>query len=147
MTPLSRGEGREKHLWPPGLGAWGSRVYHSVFTDRKPSEHQRKLLRVTLQAWLTHPSELFAYLLFSSFILLSFAALVMGHPQGLKSLGYSFLFGFAWFSWMAYVVYFLPPSFRLAQFLRGFGPWAAVMLSYNLLKTLIPAVNSSRNDL
>jgi len=147
MKPLSRGEAREPVGRLPAQWGRGFGYCRSLFKGGRPTDRQRKLLRVTLRAWLTHPSELFATLLFAGFMLLSFVVLLLGHPQGFKSLGYSFLYGFAWFLWMGYVVYFLSPSFRLMQFLRSFGPWIAVMLSYNLLRTLIPAVNSTRNDL
>lgn len=108
----------------------------------KPSEACRKVFR----AWLTHPSEFLACVVFILFILLSIAAWRLARPGALESLQFSVLYGAGWFLWMAYVVYFLPETSRVLQFLRGFGPWLAVMLSYNWVRYLIPAVHPGRYD-
>lgn len=100
-----------------------------------------------LRSWMTYPSEFLACLTFLSFILLSLVTWGLGRAWALESLRDSLLYGGVWFAWMAYVVYFMPPSFRPLQFIRGFGPWVAVMLSYNWVRYLIPAVHPGRYDL
>lgn len=102
--------------------------------------------RRILGQWLTHPAEFFACGIFLLFIVLSLATWLLGRPWAMESLRYSMVYGIAWFLWMAYVIYFMPASSRLLQFLRGFGPWVAVMLSYNWARFLIPAIHPSQFD-
>ena len=133
--------------WRPGRWA-------AYFFERKaglfhPSGHPtnaKQVRRKVIGAFLTHPSEFFACVVFLFFILLSLITWGLGRQWALESLRYSLLYGTGWFLWMTYAAFFMPSSSRFLQFLRGFGPWVAVMLSYNWVRFLIPAVHPSRFD-
>jgi membrane-associated phospholipid phosphatase len=142
-----------KWKFPPGVPHWlhsaagyffGRRpeVFDSQGFPERPSEVRRK----TFRQWLTHPAEFFACAIFLLFILLSLTAWALGRPWAMESLRYSFVYGLAWLLWMGYAIYFMPSSSRFLQFLRGFGPWVAVMLSYNWARFLIPAIHPSQFD-
>lgn len=142
----------QKHGWN-SLQVGAARL-RRVFPGRQPREFDLsgfplsapKAWQKALKSWLTHPSEFFACLTFFLFIFLSLVTWGLGRSWALESLRYSLVYGALWFAWMAYVVYFLPASSRFMQLLRDFGPWVAVMLSYNWVRYLIPAVHPTRYD-
>lgn len=116
----------------------------AISSDRKPSG--REVIGEIRSSWRTHPAEFLASAIFLWFGLLSVVVLILGRPGGWESLRYSLTYGGLWFLWMLYVIHYLPASARAIQFLRGFGPWVAVMLSYNWVRFLIPAVHPSLFD-
>jgi len=142
----------QKQGWHP-IPKWGEGL-RRLFSPRPPKNFDPsgfplsapKAWQKALRAWMTHPSEFLACLIFLLFIFLSLVTWGLGRAWAWESLRYSLGYGVLWFLWMAYVVYFLPRSSRTLQFVRDFGPWVAVMLSYNWVRYLIPAVHPSLFD-
>lgn len=102
--------------------------------------------RTVLAHWLLHPAESLASVLFVLFLTMSLTTLHGGSPESYWSLRYSALYGLVWVLWLVMVEHVAPPSWGWLQTLRGAGPWVAVMLSYNLVRFLIPAVHPARLD-
>jgi membrane-associated phospholipid phosphatase len=140
-----------KPSWHPLKGLGGLR---GLFPGAQPKSFDPsgfplsapKAWQKVLWSWMTHPSEFFACILFLFFIFLSLVTWGLGRSWALESLRYALVYGAVWFAWMAYIVYFLPASFRPMQFIREFGPWVAVMLSYSWVRYLIPAVHPTQLD-
>ena len=94
-----------------------------------------------------HPAEKITSALFLAFALSGFFAQSVGRPFGPVSLRLSALYGVLWLVWISCVAHIGPRQPRGLRFLRNVGPWLAVMLAYNLVRYLIPALHPARMDL
>lgn len=92
------------------------------------------------------PSERIVSGLFLTFVALSFAVFSLGRPYGIESLRYSSIYAGFWLVWMAAVIRIRPESHRMLRGLRNIGPWLAVMMSYDLVRYLIPALHPGQLD-
>lgn len=92
------------------------------------------------------PSEKLVGGLFFVFVGLSFISLSIGRPLGAESLHLSLLYTALWMVWMSIVINIRPGHHRILRSLRNIGPWLAVMLSYDLVRYLIPALHPGQQD-
>lgn len=90
-------------------------------------------------------TEVFAEAVFLAFILLALGGLVAGRKGAGDTLVYALLYSFLWITWLGLVRWFSQRS-ALAAYVRGFGPWVSVMLSYNLVGKLIRLVHPAIYD-
>jgi len=93
-----------------------------------------------------HPAEKLVGWLFISFLVLSFLAFSTGRQFGVESLRLATLYGVLWLAWVSTVFHIQAQHHRSFRFIRNIGPWLAVMLAYNLVRYLIPAIHPARLD-
>jgi len=101
-----------------------------------------------LRAWVDqlYPAEQITTLLFLVFAVSGFLARSLGRPFGTESFKLAALYGFLWLVWISWAARIGPRQSRGLRFLRNVGPWLAVMMAYNLVRYLIPALHPARMD-
>ena len=90
-------------------------------------------------------TEVFAEIIFLTFILLALGGLIAGREHAVATVVYAVLYAFLWLAWLGLARWVSRVSL-LAAYVRGFGPWISVMLSYNLVGKLIRLVHPAIYD-
>jgi hypothetical protein len=90
-------------------------------------------------------TEVFAEVIFLAFIILALGGLIARREGAWAAVGYAVLYTIFWVTWSGLVRWGSQRS-GLVAYVRGFGPWIAVMLSYNLVGKLIRLIHPAIYD-
>ncbi len=90
-------------------------------------------------------TEIFAEIIFFVFILLALGGWIADREAAGATVVYAMFYAALWVAWLGLARWSSRIS-GLASYIRGFGPWIAVMLSYNLVGKIIRLVHPTIYD-
>src|ERR1039458_7529902 len=90
-------------------------------------------------------TEILAEAIFLVFIFLALGGLTAGRKDAGATLVWTLFYAVLWVFWLG-LIRWSSQRLKSAAYFRGFGPWIAVMLSYNLVGKLIRLVHPAIYD-